>query len=69
MCAWDTVDATIVKRRFAAEFDRKKPPSLRGFPIYYAHSSRTVSKRIPLEEFVPVALRGVLLLTVLDEGT
>jgi len=32
-------------------------------------SSRTVSKRTPLEEFVPGSSRGVLLLTVLDEGT
>jgi len=50
-------------------FDRKKPPPPRGFPIYYVPSSKTVSKRTPLEEFVPGASRGVLLLTVLDEGT
>jgi len=51
------------------QFDRKKPPPLGGFPIYYVPSSRTVSKRTPLEEFVPGASREVLLLTVLDEGT
>jgi len=47
-----------------AYIDRKK----RGFPIYYVITSRTVSKRTPLEEFVPNSSRGVLLLTVLDEG-
>jgi len=48
--------------------DRKKPPPPGVFPIYYVPSSRTVSKRTPLEEFVPGASRGFLLLTVLDEG-
>jgi len=47
-----------------AYIDRKK----RRFPIYYVLSSRTVSKRTPLEEFVPGSSRGFLLLTVLDEG-
>jgi len=49
--------------------DRKNPPPPGGFPIYYVPSSRTVSKRTPLEEFVAGASRGVLLVTVLDEGT
>jgi len=49
-------------------FDRKKPPPPGGVPIYYVPSSRTVSKRTPLEEFLPDALKGVLLLTGLDEG-
>jgi len=49
----------------------RNPPgvSSRGFPIYNIPSSRTVSKRNPLEEFVPGSSRGVLLHTVLDEGT
>jgi len=42
-------------------FDRKNPPPLGGFPvffpIYYVPSSRTVCKRTPLEGFVQV-LRG-----------
>ena len=46
--------------------ERNLPPG--WFPIYYVPSSRTVSKRTPLEQFVPGASRGVLLLTVLDEG-
>ena len=54
---------------YNTHFDRKKPPPPGEFPIYYVPSSRTVSKRTPLEEFVPGASRGVLLLTVLDEGT
>jgi len=49
-------------------FDQKKNP-WGGVSIYYVLSSRTVTKRTPLEEFVPGASRGVLLLTVLDEGT
>jgi len=52
-----------------AHIDRKKPHPPEGFPIYYVPSSRTVSKRTPLEEFAPGSSRGVLLLTVLDEGT
>ena len=35
----------------------------------FVPSSRTVSERTPLEEFVPGTSRGVLLTTVLDEGT
>jgi len=42
-------------------FDGKNPPTPGGFPIYYVPLSRTVSKRTPLEEFVPGASRGVLL--------
>jgi len=53
----------------ALQFDRKKPPPPGGFPVYYVPSSRTMSKRTPLEESVAGASRGVLLLTVLDEGT
>jgi len=49
--------------------DRKKPPSPGGFPIYYVPSSRTVSKRTPPEASGTNSSRGVLLLTVLDEGT
>ena len=52
-----------------AQFDRKTPPPPGGFPIYYVPSSRTVSERTPLEKIVQGASRGVLLLTVLDEGT
>jgi len=51
------------------QFDRKAPPPPGGFPIYYVPSSRTVCKRTPLEGFAPGASRGVLLHTVLDEGT
>ena len=54
---------------FSSRVDRKKPPPPAGFPIYYIPSSRTVSKMTPLEEFVPGSSRGVLLLTVFDEGT
>jgi len=49
--------------------DRKKIPPRGGFPIYYFPSSRTVSKRNPLEAPGTNSSRGVLLLTVLDEGT
>ena len=49
--------------------DRKNPPLPGGFPIYCVPSSRTVCKRTPLERFVSGASRGVLLHTVLDEGT
>jgi len=45
--------------------DRKKLPPPGGVPIYYV----LVCKRTPLEEFVPGASRGVLLHTVVDEGT
>jgi len=48
----------------------ERTPSPPGeFPIHYVPSSRTVSTRTPLDEFVPGASRGVLLLTDLDEGT
>ena len=40
-----------------------------GFPIYYVPSSRTVCERTPFESCVPGSSRGVLLHTVLDEGT
>ena len=50
-------------------YDRKNPPPPRGFPIYYVPSSRTVSKRTPLEAPGTNSSRGVLLLMVLDEGT
>jgi len=50
-------------------FDRKNPPPPGGFPIYYVPSSRTVCKRTPLEEPGTNPSRGVLLHTVLDEGT
>jgi len=50
-------------------FDRQKPSPPGWFPIYYVPPPRTVSKRNPLEEFVPGASRGVPLLTDLDEGT
>jgi len=45
------------------------PPPPGGFPIYYVPSSRTVSKRTPLEAPDTNSSKGVLLLTVLDEGT
>jgi len=47
--------------------ERNPPPG--GFPTYYVPSSRTVSKRIPLEAPGTNSSRGVLLHTVLDEGT
>ena len=50
-------------------FDRKKPPTPGGFPIYYVPSSRTVGMRTLLEAPGTNSSRGVLLLTVLDEGT
>ena len=51
------------------QVDRKKPPPPGGFPIYYVPSSRTASKRTPLEAPGTNSSRGVLLHTVLDEGT
>jgi len=54
---------------YCTHLDRKKPPPPGEFPIYYVPSSRTVCKRIPLEGFVLGSSRGVLLHTVLDEGT
>jgi len=47
--------------------ERNPPPG--GFPIFYVPSSRTVCKRTPLEEPGTNPSRGVLLHTVLDEGT
>jgi len=52
----------------ANSIERNLPPP-GGFPIYYVPSSRTVWKRTSLEGFVPGSSRGVLLHTVLDEGT
>ena len=51
------------------QVDRKNPPPPGGFPIYCVPSSRTVCKRTPLEEPGTNPSRGVLLHTVLDEGT
>ena len=62
-------DPSSVEGSELRHFDRKKPPPPGVFPIYYVPSSRTVSKRTPLEEFVPGSSRGVLLLTVLDGRT
>ena len=45
------------------------PPPPGVFHIYYVPSSKTVCKRTPIEGFVPGSSRGVLLHTVLDEGT
>ena len=55
----------------SVNFDRKNHPPPGGFPICYVPSSRTVStsKRTPLEAPGTNFARGVLLLTVLDEGT
>jgi len=47
----------------------RNPPPPGEFPVYYVPSSRTVSKRTPLEEPGTNPSRGVLLHTVLDEGT
>ena len=46
----------------------RTPPPPGGFSIYYVPSSRTVSKRTPLEAPGTNSSRRVLLLTVLDEG-
>jgi len=51
------------------QVDRKNPPPPGGFPIYCVPSLRTVCKRTPLEEPGTNLSRGVLLHTVLDEGT
>jgi len=45
------------------------PPPPGGVAIYYVPSSRTVSKRTPLEAPGTNSSRWVLLFTVLDEGT
>ena len=55
--------------RVCSKVDRKKPPPPGGFPIYYVPSSRTVCKRTPLEEPGANPSKGILLHTVLDEGT
>jgi len=47
----------------------RTPPPPGRFPIYYVPSSRTVSKRTPLEAPGTNSSRGVPLLMVLDEGT
>ena len=65
----DMWQALLSRQKSKLQVDRKKPPPPGGFPIYYVPSSRTVCKRTPLEGFVPGSSRGVLLLTVLDEGT
>ena len=39
----------VMSHMLMSHVDRKKPPPLGGFPIYYVPSSRTVSKRTPLE--------------------
>ena len=52
-----------------AHLSPKKPPPPGGFPIYYVPTSRNVSERTPLEAPGTNSSRGVLLLTVLDEGT
>jgi len=67
-CFWQCISVSI-SMYVSVEVDRKKHPPLGGFPIYYVPSSRTVCKRTPLEGFVPCSSRGVLLHTVLDEGT
>ena len=48
--------------------DPMNPPPPGGFPIYYVPSSRTVSRRTPLETPGTNPSRGILLVTVLDEG-
>jgi len=69
------VDFTHVLYKFSIHtqhnqhVDRKKPPPPGVFPIYYVPSSTTVSKRTPLEAPGTISARGVLLLTVLDQGT
>ena len=51
------------------QFEPKNPPPPGRFPVYYVPSSRTVSKKTPLEEPGTNFSKGVLLLTVLDQGT
>ena len=63
------VSTDVFRGCLSRDVDRKKPPPLGGFPIYYVPSSRTVCKRTPLEGFLPGSSRGVLLHTVLDKGT
>ena len=59
---------SIMSPDLCAMLIERNPP--RGeFPSYYVPYSRTVCKRTPLEGFVRGASRGVLLRTVLDEGT
>jgi len=47
----------------------RTPPPRGGFPIDYVPWSRTRRKRTPLNFFETGALRGVLFLRVLDQGT
>jgi len=65
----ERADDSSARWELSKALSRKNPPPPGGFPIYYVPSSRTVSKGTPLEEFIPGASRGVLLLTVLDGGT
>ena len=61
--------ANCWKKRLRSHSDRKKPPPPGGFPINYVPSSRTVCERTPLEEPGTNPSRGVLLHTILDEGS
>jgi len=68
----DKISITEIRRNilgFENQVDRKQQPPPGGFPIYYVPLSRTVCKRTPLEEPGTNSSRGVLLHTVLDEGT
>ena len=67
MCGYRSVD--ICEYKYVDTVIERNPPPLGGFPIYYVPSSKTVCKRTPFEESGTNPLRGVLLHTVLDEGT
>jgi len=69
MCHIDMSHNVTHDTQMSHNVDRKTPPPPGGFPIYYVPSSRTVCKRTPLEEPGTDPSRGVLLHTVLDEGT
>ena len=63
-----TIRYTVFNAR-THEFDGKNPPPRGVFSINYLPSSRTVCKSTPLEAPSTNSSRGVLLHTVLDEGT
>jgi len=66
---WCSICGRVSDLKLSHYVDRKKPPPPGGFPIYYVPSSRSVTKRTPLEAPGTNSSRGVLLHTILDEGT
>jgi len=64
-----SADETYNIKEPTSLIERTPPPRGDFLPIYHVPSSRTVSKRTPLEAPGTNSSRGVLLLTAFDEGT